>query len=249
MAFYDAFRPLCNALNEEAAATGRPVTHLITRVYHHGSTLPAQQKHGVNAVLLGAIERRGVVALGGDQPSVSPTPPDGTDEPHSSGTDAVGSNFAQELSRDESDEASIRATLAAAGLSCVFSIEGDGMDSKGPQLGTAGGAQAAAKAAATEAAGSLSRAAGMGDLSASEADVNLVTRIRQQPLKQQFWDDFMGKCRLAWGIFFPKRQVLPSSQAMRARLQMILVSDRCGSVCVDYLFVRCSCSVVVQVLM
>ncbi len=63
-------------------------------------------------------------------------------------------------------------------------------------------------------------------------DVRLVTHLRPSAGQQQhFWHDFVGKCRLAWDVFFPEKQVLSPAGAMRARLQMILVSDR--SVCAE----------------
>ncbi|GAX72754.1 hypothetical protein CEUSTIGMA_g210.t1 [Chlamydomonas eustigma] len=65
-----------------------------------------------------------------------------------------------------------------------------------------------------------------------EPEVTLVTRLRTSPAadtKQVFWSDFAFKCRLAWDVFFPQQPcVLSPAGAVKSRLQMILVSDRCG---------------------
>jgi len=68
----------------------------------------------------------------------------------------------------------------------------------------------------------------------ADPEVTLVTKMKaaaqdDESKKQQFWGDFMQKCRLAWDIFFPKEpEVMSPAGAVKSRLHMILVSDRCG---------------------
>ena len=60
----------------------------------------------------------------------------------------------------------------------------------------------------------------------ADPQVQLVTKFNapsssysQDP---RFWSSFMGKCRLAWGIFFPhKVTALSPAAAVKARLQMV----------------------------
>ncbi|KAG1669684.1 hypothetical protein FOA52_002068 [Chlamydomonas sp. UWO 241] len=65
---------------------------------------------------------------------------------------------------------------------------------------------------------------------AFEPEVRLVTRMRAAPPKQEFWNSFMWKARRAWDVFFPAEEVatLAPAHAVKSRLNVLLVSDRCG---------------------
>eukprot|EP00798_Chlamydomonas_sp_ICE-L_P013931 gene13931-19862_t len=59
-----------------------------------------------------------------------------------------------------------------------------------------------------------------------EPELKLISRFKN-PSEQNSWGQFTSKCAMAWDVFFPSKPVVLSpAEAMKSRLQVILVSDR-----------------------
>lgn len=241
--WYQALLPACASLNQEITTTAHHSqlagVDLLQRVHTYMAALPTPLKNAANDVLLAALSRdvQGSMRLeGGGAYGGAPPPQDL----------AAGGREAWGYADDERDEGSIRTTLAAAGLAHVVAggrgAAGVGAGTGASEFPLDGHPVHGAGAPTVEGNGNLvegsQQESALSDHvppnyphqpSYPEPDVRLVTRMRPQPARH-FWSDFLAKCQLAWEVFFPRKPTLTPAGAMRARLQMILVSDRC-SVC------------------
>ncbi|KAF5835637.1 hypothetical protein DUNSADRAFT_7139 [Dunaliella salina] len=202
--FNQVFHPLSITLNNEMVATGAEVDNLLERVYQFGCALPEGVKDPVNGVLLAAMRQREDM-LYGPEPAYEEPP------------------RVAELSRSSSGQlhedaprANSRGGVAWRKLLSASKWEEEEEEHAGLQR---------------PAQPSRPWSALRGMRSENDPDVQLVTRFRApQPEEEQqhFWQGFVHKCRAAWDVFFPAKQVLSPAGAMRSRLKMILYSDRSG---------------------